>query len=161
MIYNNINSKEFFRSFVIFFGMIVVFFFVLFGIIKMTSTRPAEELKKSVQALLDEKYDGEWIVQESKDVSSPFKLSSSIFLIENSKTHQHSYAVLLRIATLYGPYPAVFIYNQGKKTVFVGYTSVQGRIKNLLEYDNSNNRIRYWLEKVPEIVENSVESENF
>ena len=152
---SSVNTKEFFRVFGIFLGIIAVFFLILVGMVKCSGNSSDKELKEVVQSVLDERMPDQWNVLEKVEISSPFKLSSVLYSIQNKKTGQHAYAIMVRTATLYGPFPAVFTYMDGKKPVFVGYGAVHGRIKTILEENNSNIRMNYWMEKIPRIIEDS------
>ena len=63
-----------------------------------------------------------------------------------------NYAVLIRINTLYGPLPAVFVYNKNKGTEFIGFQGLHGRVKNIILSNYSSIRLKYWINKIPEIV---------
>ena len=58
--------------------------------------------------------------------------------------------------TLYGPVPAVFLYNKDGGAKLIGFAAISGRVKRLLQDDSSNPRISYWEAKIPEIINDTL-----
>lgn len=150
--FNKISAKEFFRIFGIFFGIIVVFIGTSIGFIKLSEKSWKNNLKEKVQAVLDEKYPDEWQILDFKRIENPFYLSAACYEIINEKTHAVSNAIIIRTETLYGPYPAVFVCDGENDAEFIGYSSINGRIKNLMEARPSDFFISYWERRIPEII---------
>ena len=65
-------------------------------------------------------------------------------------------AIILRIQTLYGPLPAVFIMDKEKNVQFVGFSSVHGIVAEQLINNSNSKRINYWKKKIPDILQDSL-----
>ena len=147
-------QKKFWRIFGCFIGILVFFSAVLTGMIKLSEKKWNSGLKETVQAVLEEKNPGLWIVGDSVPLNSTFSTSANMFELRNKESAEKYRAVIIRTATLYGHMPAVFICG-GKETEFAGYAAVHGRVKNLLEENYADSSISYWLERIPHIIDAS------
>ncbi len=148
-------QRKFWRIFGIFLGILIIFFAILFAMIKVSEKSWTEGLKNSVQNVLEQKSSGEWIVGNAIPLNSTFSTSASLYELRNKEKTDKYYAIIIRITTLYGHMPAVFIYNKTTGAEFIGYSAVQGRIKKLLEENYADSSVNYWLERIPLIIENA------
>ena len=79
-------------------------------------------------------------------------MNSALFEIRNRKTGTVYSAIIIRIQTLYGPLPAVYIMDSEKNVEFVGYSTTTGRIAKQLNENRLNKSIIYWKKKIPQII---------
>lgn len=155
---NKINQKNFWRIYGCFLGILVVLFMSLWGINLITKQKWESGLKKNIQTVITANLPDNWILGNPVPLNSPYATSACLFELRNKDNAEKYYAIIIRITTLYGHMPAVFIYNKSSGPVFVGYSAVQGRIKRLLEENNSDSSISYWLEKIPRIIDKAEEA---
>lgn len=151
----NNNSKELFRIYGIFIGILILFFMILIGMVKLSHNSWKNGLKDTVYVVLEESNPDKWIVGNFLEQKTSFTTSSAIFELHNKEKADRYYAVIIRVTSLYGFVPAVFIYNKNSGVEFVGFAGVHGRIKKLMEYKSSTKRINYWSSRIPEIIEKS------
>ena len=80
-------------------------------------------------------------------------VSAAVYELKKTvTTSEKDFAVIIRIPTIVGPEPAVFICNS--KTVnFVGYAINNGKARNILSENNSFNNISYWVKNIYNILE--------
>ena len=149
---NKENQKKFWRIFGCFIGIIVFFIAVLTGMIKLSEKKWTSGLKNAVQNVLDENEPGVWKVGNSIPLDSAFSTSAGLFELRSTESAEKNCVLIIRIATLYGHMPAVFIYsNRGVR--FEGYAAVHGRVKKLLEEKYADSSISYWIERIPSVIE--------
>ena len=60
--------------------------------------------------------------------------------------------MILRIQTLYGPLPGVFLIDAEENVEFVGFVSLHGRIAEQIKHNDKTTRIQFWKEKIPYIL---------
>ena len=68
------------------------------------------------------------------------------------------YGVIVRIPTITGPSPAVFLYNERYGTVFAGYALDAAKAANIVNERNATAIIRYWEKLIPKIISQSTKS---
>ena len=89
-------------------------------------------------------------------VDSPFAVSLAVFPLIEDDEHQRSaerYAVIIRIPTLFGPVPAVFLYEDGQKAAdFIGFATLNKRIEAAVESNARHTQIAYWGKRIPAII---------
>ncbi|MBD5407550.1 MAG: hypothetical protein HDR56_08060 [Treponema sp.] len=147
-----INTRETFRVFGIFTGVLVVLFFLDFGFVRLAQKSWNSGMYNALGAILDEKQPGVWRIDHPIKIDSPFATSAQAFEVQNMQNGKRSRAIIVRTTTIFGPYPAVFIYDSASGSEFIGYACVSGRIKKLLE-ENGNSVIRdYWAVRIKSII---------
>ncbi|MBQ9494257.1 MAG: hypothetical protein IJR50_01290 [Treponema sp.] len=109
-------------------------------------------LKADVVAVLEEKVPDVWEVGEYVPLDSPIELSASCFAA--STAAESGYVLIMRIETLYGPFPAVFTYTEREGTQFVGIATLHGRIATLMENGSQSKQLQYWKARVPLLIAN-------
>lgn len=149
---NKIDAKEFWRLFGVFTAVIAVLALMNFALIKASGKKWRTGLEESVQAVLDEKYPGKWRILGFKEIQNPFSASAACYEIQSTENAAKSNAVILRTQTLYGPFPAVFIYDGKSSPEFVGYSGVHGKVRPLMEERPTDIFISRWAGKIPEII---------
>lgn len=150
------DSKEFLRVFGIFTGIIAILFLIDFGCIRLAEKKMTGGLQNAVTEILEEKMPEQWIITGNIAVLSPLSTSASLFELRDRKSAETAYAIIIRTTTLFGPYPAVFLYKKSTGSEFVGYTCVQGRVKRILEENPAVPLIQYWAGKTEKIIQGSL-----
>jgi len=146
-----ITNKKFFTNYAFFLLILLVVFGILIYPSIVSKKSWNNNLRVSVQNVLDESQNGIWKVGAVIDIDKPIATSCAAYNITNKTDNSKASAVIIRITTLYGPLPAVFIYNNDEVT-FAGYSSLHGRVKNQLMAGISDKRREYWQKKIPDIL---------
>ena len=149
---DTITTKEFWWEFGIFIGIIFFFFMSLFGLIRLSQKSWDEGLKVSIQSVLTEKTTEKWILGKKIYLNSPMSSSAALYELRKQDSVEKNYAIIIRSATLYGHIPAVYIYNKNDGVKFIGYSSVTGKIRKLLDQGMSDSSISQWTRRIPDIV---------
>ena len=152
----NLRTKELWRVYGIFTALLVVMLTAAGGAVKLSSARWERGLRSVVEKTLSENTDFNGKVGRFVRIKSPFSLSAALFDLEPPLSDGADYAIVIRVQTMYGPFPAVFVYGKESGTRFIGFASISGRVKRLLEDNDSDPRIRYWTAKVPAIMRTAV-----
>ncbi len=137
----------------IFLGIIVFLFLISVLMIFASRSSWQKGLKNEVQTVLREKSLTQYTVSDFIKIDSSISYSAAVFHLKSSTGSDKNYAVIVRINSLYGPLPAVFLYNKNRGTEFVGLASVHGRIQKIFEESQSSIRLEYWNKKVPQIIQ--------
>lgn len=121
---------------------------------RLTEKRRVEILKENVQNIIGD----EWQVAEEVKIHSPLETSAVSFLLR--KEDKEGIAVVMRVETLYGPMPCVYLYNaeDGEDAEFAGVLCLSGTVSQLLKDGSSN--IKYWARRIPSIVGDAVVGES-
>ena len=152
----NLRTKELLRVYGIFTALLVVMLTAAGGAVKLSSARWERGLRSVVEKTLSENTDFNGKVGRFVRIKSPFSLSAALFELEPPLSDGADYAIVIRVQTMYGPFPAVFVYSKDSGAHFIGFAAVSGRIKRLLEDSPSDARIRYWTAKIPAIMRTAV-----
>lgn len=152
-------TKEFsYKDFFIKYGLLMAIVTVLVGILVyfsiISNSFWSKNLGNSLQNVLNDNSEkNEWVVNENISVNNPFAYNSSCYRVTNVLEKKDYTAIIIRINSFYGPLSAVFILDEEKNVSFVGYASLDGRIKEKINKANDN-RIRYWKNIIPQILQN-------
>ena len=149
---HEIDNKKFFINYGLFLAILLVIFGMLSYSVVLSRKSWSKNLGNSVQKVLDEYEPKTWNVESAVTLKTPVSLNSAAYQIRNKTDGTVAKAVIVRITTFYGPLPAVYIYQEGQEVEFAGYSSLHGRIRNLLINTNSDKRREYWQSKVPDII---------
>ena len=152
----NLRTKELWRVYGIFTALLVAMLTAAGGAVKLSSARWERGLRSVVEKTLSENNDFNGKVGRFVRIKSPFSLSAALFDLEPPLSDGADYAIVIRVQTMYGPFPAVFVYGKESGARFIGFASISGRVKRLLEDNDSDPRIRYWTAKVPAIMRTAV-----
>lgn len=147
-----ITNKTFFKNYAFFVLILAVLFTVLTYSIVLARKSWTNNLAVSVQKTLDEYEPKTWVVTEPVAIDKPVGFNCAAYSLTNKKTGDSARAVIVRITTLYGPLPAVFVYDKDGESVFAGYSSLHGRIREQLLHHQSDKRREYWQSKISEIL---------
>lgn len=158
MAMKNISSKEFWRFYGIFIGIIIFLFGTLFLMVRLSENKWNQGLKEAVVKELEKKQPDMWIVGKEIPLKSAFSESAALFEIRQKKSVEKYYAIIIRSATLFGHFPAVFIYNKKNGVKFIGYSAVNGKIGRLIDQSYSDSSIYYWSQRIPSIINHAEKS---
>ena len=70
--------------------------------------------------MLEEKQPDKWKVTKPVQILSPFSTSAALYELQDKNSAEKEYAVIIRTTTLFGPYPAVFLYKKNSGAEFLG-----------------------------------------
>lgn len=147
-----IDYKKFIRIYGVFIGILVFLFMIDFGFIRLSQKKWTNGLKESISEILEEKQPNKWIITKNLKINSCISTNSIAFELQNKETGKRSIAVIIRTTTLFGAYPALYIYNSSTDIEFIGYACIKGRVKTILEEDINNLHITYWSKKIGNLV---------
>ncbi|MCR4580438.1 MAG: hypothetical protein K5681_08830 [Treponema sp.] len=148
-----ISYKKFFINYGIFVGILAVLLGILIYTSKITQKSWSKNLKKNIETVLEEAEPSSWVITNNIKIKNAFTLNAACYDARNKKNGKVYKAIIINTQTLYGPIPAVFTVDNNGEVKFIGYSSVHGRVKTQLLNDSSNKRIKYWIKKIPYIIE--------
>ncbi|MDE5897884.1 MAG: hypothetical protein K2H09_01265 [Treponemataceae bacterium] len=146
------DYKEFLRVYGIFVGMLVFFFLVSIVMIRLSDSFWRTGLQAAVESVLEEKQPGRWKVEQPMKINSPFSTSAALYRVRDAENGSRGFAAVVRIATLYGPVPAVFVCDKDGTVSFMGCSAVRGRIKLLVEERPQSLSVNYWRARLADII---------
>lgn len=93
----------------------------------------------------------ECTVGKMDDVRSGVSANLVSFSLDGDPRH----AVMVRIPTLYGPIPGVFIYSSETSSArFIGFYGVKGMAEDAILSAARESQVSYWERKIPKVMEN-------
>ena len=147
-----ISYKNFFIKYGTFMSVLLVLFFLMIYSIVVSRKSWSKNLCYTIERFLNEKDSNSWVLSSQLHIKNPFVMNAAAFDARNNKDGEMYKAVILRVQTFYGPLAGVFIVDKNNNVEFVGYPSLHGAISEQIKIDNSNKRIDYWKNKIPEII---------
>ena len=139
---------KFFAKYGIFTGILIVMlgFLICFSLLSRSSWENG--LRKTVQKTLEASGES-YVAGESVPLGSALSISACAFQLEGELQEQ-SYAVIIRVATLYGPLPAVFVWTSGDETArFVSFASLSGKAAEKVYDSAQKSQLNYWSQRIP------------
>lgn len=146
----NNKSSSVLKSYGILILMLLLIFTVLVYFISISRKSWESGLKTCVENVLEEKYGNEWTVGDFVQIDNPIAVNAACYRIKNSEGI-NGRAVIIKIATYYGPVSAVYI-STGESVSFVGFSSLHGRIAETMMSNKKDKKILYWQDKIPQII---------
>ncbi len=156
MKFDKSKMKELLRIYGIFSGILIFMLGIIIGAVKISERRRENKLRAAVVKVFSENTEDERQIGKFIKIKSPASLNAALYEINDLRSASKDYALILRVQTLYGPVPAVFLYNKDGEAKLIGFAAISGRIKRLLQDDSSNPRISYWEKRIPEIVNDTL-----
>ena len=150
----NISYKDFFIRYGIFVAILVILIGLLIYPIKASKKFWTQNLKTTIEIVLDENNPNGWTVEKSIPINNTFSTNAACYEARNRKTGDLYKALIIRVQTLYGPLPAVFIMDKDQNVSFIGYSSLHGVVNEQLMNNSNSKRINYWINKIPTIFDN-------
>ena len=79
-------------------------------------------------------------------------VSVSVYEAFSGNAENEMYALIVRVPTLYGPVPAVYIYSNKNGAEFIGFSHIAGKTNFHIKENSENSQIEYWKNKIPAII---------
>jgi hypothetical protein len=124
------NGKKFFKSYLIFLGILTALALVTFFFVFFSRSSWERGLKTQIQMVLDSAYPDAYLAGRCL---MPGSSTVAVALLVEVQPKQGMpfekahYALIVRMATIYGVIPAVFLYEAGGEVVFAGLSSFPDR----------------------------------
>ena len=149
------ETKKNLKTFSVFFGMIfgICVILVLFTLLSRNSWKSGLALE--MQRVLDSYSEAQYTVGKYVELSSSLSSSTDVcsLLKKDERKNQKYYGVIIRIPSILGPVPAVFIYTEDSGVTFAGYAVDNGRAEGTVSKQISSNVMNYWENLIPKIIE--------
>ena len=152
----NNDIKAILKKYGIFFGVIFGMTAVALCFILIARSSWRHGLAETAQETLDAYYPDSYMVGEFKEIASSLATSAALFSVKPKKansTELSAYCVLVRMPTIVGAEPAVFLYHSHYGARFVGYALDAGKAADVLNNDVQKSVIAYWQKQIPLMVE--------
>ena len=143
-------SKEALQEYGIFAGCIVLLVLVLSVAAIFTRSAFHSGIKTEIVRVLEEAEPGVWHIGDFVDFDAPVSSSAACFSVKGGSGS--GYACIVRMETMYGPLPAVFISDGRHSARFVGIAGLHGRVYAAIESGGAKSQIRYWAERIPRLI---------
>ncbi len=148
----NTTYKTFFLNYLIFILIAAVIFLLLIYSVKVSQNSWDNNLKQTIETFFDEQEPDNWIVETPVRIKSPLITSLACYDTRNKKNGEYYKTFIVRIQTLYGPVPGIFIMDKNNNVDFKGFAVIHGRVAELLHKNTFSKRIDYWRMRIPEMV---------
>lgn len=160
------EKKQFYKTISIkagiFSGILILFFMILllFSILGRKSWRVG--LSTQIEKVFNENSISEYSIGEYVHLNSIMSVNCAVYRANTvSKRTYDSYAIIIRIPTLYGPVAAVYIYEEKKsKAEFIDFAQINDMISDSIKNVTLNSQIEYWAKKIPQIISTTKEEQN-
>lgn len=163
----NISKKKLFYKNMsikagIFCGILAVFFglLVAFTLLGRKSWRTG--MGREIEKLFAEKSYSTYSVGKYIKLNSTMTVNCAVYeAVSPEKKDYDSFAVIIRMPSLYGPIACVYIY-ESKKTEaqFIGFAQINDRVEEPLKNAAMHSQIKYWGKKIPAITAAAKEGKN-
>ncbi len=152
------RGKKLLKDYCIFIGFIVFFFCILLLLSLFSYKKWSNGLKNHVEEVLGRTSPGSYIVGDNIKIHSLFSVSAACYKVlpareENNIKVGNVYAVIMRVTTIYGPLPAVFIYDDVNGTSFKGFSCLDEELEKHFEETLRNSQLQYWEKQIPKMLE--------
>lgn len=148
------ESKRILKNFSIFFGFIfgMCMILVLFTVLAHSSWKTG--LAQSVQNVLDSYQEQRYTVAGYVELDSTISVSTAVYSLykKDSNKNKKYYAVIMRIPSILGPLPSVFIYNEEEGVHFAGYALDNEKASGTADIQITSNIMNYWEKMIPQII---------
>ena len=148
------ETKKILKIFSIFFGMIfgMCMLLVIFTVLARNSWKSGLALE--VQLVLDSYPEAQYTVGKYLELDSTLSTSTAVYslLKKDDRKNQKYYGIIVRIPSILGPVPAVFVYNENTGVRFAGYAIDNGKASDTVVKQISNSVMNYWENMIPKII---------
>ena len=152
----NNDMKEIAKKYGIFFGLLFGMSAILISFILLAHGSWRHGLAQTVQDGLDMYLPDSYTVGEYHEIESTISTGAAVFSLKpkNANTAELTvYCVLIRVPTLTGLQPALYLYSQRNGVRFVGYAADLGKAEHVMNTDVGKSILSYWQRQVPVILE--------
>ena len=153
------NSKKHLISYLCFLGIIVLMTAILVFFIIISRDSWKKGFPSEMQVVLDSYSSGTYLVGKYVDVKSTMSVSSAVYSLRDGKSglNTKDYGVIIRIPSILGPVPAVFVCDENYKVAFAGYAGDLGKAKCAADLKISGGIISYWEKQVSIMMYKTIE----
>ena len=147
-------TKNNLRIFGTFLGMCVVMTGILVLAIVLSKSSKSAFLAADMQRVLDQYEPNGYTVGKEFNIKSSFATSAAAYSLDHvgEGAGEQCTGIIIRIPTLFGPMPAVFIYAPEKPVVFAGYAVDTAKATELDTTLLSKIIFNYWKKTIPKIL---------
>ena len=143
--------KRLLITFGVFTGLLLVFFAVLVLFVSAGRASWERGLTAQVAGVVREQA-LEYELGSLEAVSSPFAVSCAAVPLYNAGSRE-AVAVILRVATLYGPQAAVYLYRDGAtEAEFLTFLTLNEKTEQAIRSSAANSQLAYWARRIPRIL---------
>lgn len=155
----NAETKKNLSIFSIFFGIIFGMTFILILMTFASRNSWKNGLAFEVQHVLDSYQGGTYTVTKNLQLNSTFSTSAAVYQLmkKDERKKQKHYGVIVRIPSILGPLPGVFVYSEDVGVSFAGYALDNGNASVTVERQISRTVLNYWEDMIPKIVAKTYE----
>ena len=148
-------TKRVIKKFSIFFGMIFGMTVLLVTTSLFAHNSWKAGLALELQHVLDSYSAAQYTVGKNIQINSTISTSAVVYslLKKDERKNEKYYGIIVRIPSILGPLPAVFIYNENKDVIFIDYAVDNGKASDTVRKQISNSVMRYWEDMIPKILE--------
>ena len=134
-------------------GTFLVIFAILASSIILSRSFYQNGLRQNCQAVLDDVYPKSYKTGEYVDLKSGQNFSAACFKAKNVKNGESEYyVVIVRIPSITGAVPAIYLYSKRTGTIFVSYAIENGKAGKVMDADFSSSSILYWQSRIEEML---------
>lgn len=148
------ETKRILKSFAIFFGMIfgMTALLVTFALISRSSWKKGLALE--MQHVLDSYSAAQYTVGKNLPIESGLSTGAAVYSLHKrgEQKNERYYGVIVRIPSILGPLPAVFVYSELLGVFFAGYAIDNGKASETVGRQISSNVMKYWEDMIPKII---------
>lgn len=140
-----------------FLSFVVLTFAVLTTLTLLARNSWKTGLANEVQAVLNENYPDGYTVNKFIELDSLLNTNAAVYSLikKGASNSDRFYGVIVRIPSVVGPLPAVFIYNEGTQVNFVGFATDVGKANDLVNVKMASGNMNYWESMIPKIIKKS------
>ena len=149
---NKINTKEFLKNYGILLLILVLFFSIVIYLAKISDKPYKDGLKKSIEKVLMNDTTNQWKLGDYNNLKSSISLNAFCYDCTNLTKEEACKAVIVRVSSFYGPISVVYICDSNNVVEVKGISSFSGKISKQFNNLASDKRIKYWQEKIPELL---------
>lgn len=144
------------KKYGIFFGIMAGMMAVVLCVSLLAHGSWRHGLAQTVQETLDAYVSDSYAVGEFLEIRSTMATSAAAFAVRPRRAdavEQPAYCVLVRIPTMTGAAPALFLYDSRSGVQFVGYALDVGKAEHVLNSTVQGSAIAYWQRQIPLMLE--------
>ena len=94
-------------------------------------------------------------IQDDKDLDTFCQLEEALREEEKENGENDYYVVIVRIPSITGAVPAVYLYSKRTGTTFVSYAIENGKANNIMDANFSSSSILYWQSRIDDMLTKS------
>lgn len=150
----NSEMKKQLVSFSIFFGIVFFLTVILVTFTLLSRNSWKSGLALEMQLVLDSYQETKFTVNKNLPVESTLSSSVAVYslLKRDVRKDEKYYGVIVRMPSILGPLPAVFVYSEAAGVSFAGYAIDNGKASATVAMPLENTVMRYWEDMIPKII---------